>query len=351
MSSPIGLVVGTPLSPSMLAAIQQERHPRPEISLFLERNDVVLTTYADAAASSWRPVRMLREQRLHSWALAAAALRASRRCSGILASGEDVGLPLALLTLASNMDQSVSIIVHGSYLRSRKFRAVMALLRPMRRVRFLCLSESIRRTLIDNFGVPKQQAATTGYGADTKFFRPQGEPAAPPVIASAGSANRDYRTLVRAAALLGIRLEIAAGSAWFPTRADVTDDVLPHTVDVREYDYPSLRDLYARSAFVVVPLYPARHACGYAVIADAMAMGRAVIATRTASPSDFLVEGETGLYVEPGDADDLRRTILDLLSHPERAREMGQRGRERMESLYSVEAYCQRLEQAVRQQR
>ena len=74
--------------------------------------------------------------------------------------------------------------------------------------------------------------------------------------------------------------------------------------------------LYAESACVVVPLYDAVHACGYAVIAEAMAMGKPVITTRIAGRGDYIIEGETGFYVPPGDAAALRDRILNCSKIP-----------------------------------
>jgi glycosyltransferase involved in cell wall biosynthesis len=105
--------------------------------------------------------------------------------------------------------------------------------------------------------------------------------------------------------------------------------------------------MYRNARIVIVPLYPSRHASGYAVIAEAMAMGKPVIATRTASPSDLIEEGVTGFYVEPGDSEEIQRKILQLLKDPELARQMGQAGRRRMVEQFSVEAYTERIEGVI----
>jgi glycosyltransferase involved in cell wall biosynthesis len=123
---------------------------------------------------------------------------------------------------------------------------------------------------------------------------------------------------------------------------------MPANCEMRSYgDYPGLRELYASAAFVVVPLYPASHACGLAVIAEAMAMGKAVITTRIAGRSDFVVDGQTGFYVEPRDAEGLRSRIRCLLDDPARAVEMGRAARERMVTRFSLEAYAGRILEAV----
>jgi glycosyltransferase involved in cell wall biosynthesis len=272
-------------------------------------------------------------------------LAARSEYAGLLTTGEDVGVPLALQARARGLQTPIYIITHGSFFGSPRFRWLMTILRRMTNVHYLCLSDTLRRTMIGRFGVQPSQVHNASYGVDTRFFQPIGARAEPAIVASAGTANRDYRTLVRAASALPLEVRIAADSAWFPATLDIRGDELPAHVEVRSFrDYPSLRGLYASARFVVVPLYPGQHACGYAVIAEAMAMGKAVIATRTASPSDFLVDGETGYYVRPEDPDDLQAKMLHLLENPGEAERMGQAARARMEALFTVEAYCQRIE-------
>lgn len=242
----------------------------------------------------------------------------------------------------------VYIITHGSFFGSPKFRLLMMLLRHAPNVHYLCLSSTLRHAMVQRFGVPATRAHSTGYGVDTDFFRPTECQTGRAVIASAGAANRDYRTLVRAAAGLDAEIKIAADSAWFPTSVDIARDNLPTNVEARSFgDYMGLRALYADARFVVVPLYPAQFACGYAVIAEAMAMGKAVITTRVAARSDFVVDGETGYYVAPGDVQGLRERMVHLLEHPEEARRMGEQARQRMEQCFSVEAYCERIERVM----
>lgn len=277
----------------------------------------------------------------------AMAVHAARLTSmrALVCSGEDVGLPAAVATWRRR-EPAVMITTHGSYFGSSRFEQLMRVLRHAPHVHYLCLSASLAEALVRRFRVPTERVHNTGYGSDTEFFTPGPRPSGRPCLVSAGAANRDYATLSAAARGLDVRLRIAPGSAWFamtPNLGSVLDGA-----EVRLMAYPELREAYAGATAVVVPLHPARHACGYAVIADAMAMGRPVIATRTEAPSDFLVDGETGLYVPPGDPAALRRAIQRLLHCPEQAAAMGAAGRQRMERLFSVERYCSLLDETVR---
>lgn len=276
--------------------------------------------------------------------LSLAALTHERvlKYDALVTSGEDIGLPIALGAMFDALTIPIYIITHGSYFGSRKFKLAASLLKRMRNIHFLCLSGSLCDALA-GMGIARECVHNAGYGIDTAFFAPRASDEAP-VIASAGTATRDYATLIKASEGLGADVKIAADSTWFPAATDLDGSRIPPHVEARSYgDFLGLRDLYARSRFVVVPLRPAVHACGYAVVAQAMAMAKPVIVSRTASPSDFVVDGETGYYVEPGDVEDLRGKMQELLDNPERARAMGDAARARMEAGFSVEAYSRRI--------
>ncbi len=70
------------------------------------------------------------------------------------------------------------------------------------------------------------------------------------------------------------------------------------------------RVLAAMDIFVMPSLYEG----GPTIVTEAMAMARPVIASRVGMVPEIVVTGETGLVVEPGDADGLARAVLQLLS-------------------------------------
>jgi glycosyltransferase involved in cell wall biosynthesis len=80
------------------------------------------------------------------------------------------------------------------------------------------------------------------------------------------------------------------------------------------------------------------------VVIEAMACGLPVVAPRSGGPLESMVEGETGLMYEPGDAADAARHVLRLISDPELAARMGAAGRRRYEDLFSIEAMVSRTE-------
>lgn len=295
-------------------------------------------------------VRWLTRANQPYFAFASRVLAKGQGLRTVIAPGEDVGIPFAFWAMLRRSRVRILIITHGSFMASPKFALVMRVLRRAKRVHFLPLSRSIAETLVAEHRVPSERVHQTGYSTDTRFFDParSAESTQPRLVVSCGTANRDYRTLVRATdEIPDISVEIAADSAWIPLRVDIQDDSIPDYLTISKHDYLGLRDLYARAAVVVVPLYAGKHAAGYSAIAEAMAMGKPVIATTTDAPSDFIVDGVTGFYVPPGDAALLQARIRTLLDNRELAEEMGQAGRQRMVAEFDVRSYASRIAQVA----
>lgn len=81
-------------------------------------------------------------------------------------------------------------------------------------------------------------------------------------------------------------------------------------------------------------------------ILEAMALGKPVVATDVGGNRELVIPGENGLLVPPGEPVALAQAILSLLDDPERARQMGEKGRARVLSQFNQEqmvAYYQEL--------
>jgi len=59
------------------------------------------------------------------------------------------------------------------------------------------------------------------------------------------------------------------------------------------------------------------------------------------------VDGETGIYVPPGDPEALRSAIEHLLANPHEAERMGQAGRRLAQQTMSLDCYVERLSRFV----
>jgi glycosyltransferase involved in cell wall biosynthesis len=70
---------------------------------------------------------------------------------------------------------------------------------------------------------------------------------------------------------------------------------------------------------------------------EAMASRKPVVATRIGGTDEAVVDGENGLLVPARDPSALAAALNALLEDPERARNMGAAGRERVARLFSTE--------------
>ncbi|MBA2332923.1 MAG: glycosyltransferase family 4 protein, partial [Actinobacteria bacterium] len=96
-----------------------------------------------------------------------------------------------------------------------------------------------------------------------------------------------------------------------------------------------------RTAISVVPSLGE----GFGMVAlEAMERARPVIAAAIGGLGELVEDGRTGLLVVPGESEPLARAIVELASNPERARAMGEAGRERALDRFLEERCTDRTE-------
>jgi glycosyltransferase involved in cell wall biosynthesis len=79
---------------------------------------------------------------------------------------------------------------------------------------------------------------------------------------------------------------------------------------------------------------------GTAVL-DALAEGKAVVATDCGGIPEIIHDGETGRLVEPANPEALAQGIIDVLRHPESASQMADRGRALVQNQFSIETMAE----------
>lgn len=75
------------------------------------------------------------------------------------------------------------------------------------------------------------------------------------------------------------------------------------------------------------------------VVLEAYAMGKPVLASRIGGMPEVVREGQTGLLVQPGDAEGLAQAMQSLLDNPLRVVEMGKAARQFVTENFSAERY------------
>ncbi len=335
---------GSPLRESIAAG----REPRLDMFELQRALGGDLLDFADVDRSTRSAVRLAARTLGDSVALAVLGAGVASRYDAVFTSGEDIGIPLAALLLGRRRAPAHTMIAHT--LAPLKKQAILRLLPLQRRIdRMLCYASSEEALMLTRLGIPADKVQRITYQADVQFFRPQQSvPVEPDLICSAGQLLRDYDTLVEAVRDLPVRLRIAAGSPWISKEMRPRAS-LPPNVEWRKYDRFELRDLYARSALAVVPVFQNEYQTGISTILEMMAMGKCVIATRTRGQVDTIEEGATGRYVPPGDPRALREAIAWALAHREETARIGTAARKYVERNASLELFVSRIAGTVRE--
>lgn len=158
-------------------------------------------------------------------------------------------------------------------------------------------------------------------------------------IFTGGNSKRDYQVFVEAIRDTGI-----------PVIMSVTDPKVKKTIEplpnlmILGAQEPTFKQLQAASRFVVVPLNNAGfRGAGEANFCNAGWHRKPIIAVDNISAEEYIIEGETGFVVPCGDAELLRKRILQLWKDPELCREMGLKGREHIEKNFTHAHFVKRL--------
>ena len=224
----------------------------------------------------------------------------------------------------------------------------------------VCCSESVRRSVGRRIGGTKEQFVVIPFGVETTRFGDAGPMAGTvsglqeglPIIGTVCrlvEPKKGLRYLLEAMA----HLEREAGKPVCQVLivgegpAEKTLRALSEQLGIgsrvvfagMRRDIPQL--LALMDIFVLPSLY---EGFGIAIL-EAMATGKPVVASTVGGIPEFVVSGESGLLVPPGDSIALAAAIRQLLDQPERAKLMGRRGQEHVRQYYSIESVVRQHEQ------
>ena len=93
-------------------------------------------------------------------------------------------------------------------------------------------------------------------------------------------------------------------------------------------------DFYLRASVFVLPSLFENSP--YTLL-EAMACGIACVVSRSGGMPEMLVDGESGLFFEPGDSKDLAEKVIELLQKPELRRSLGLAAREYVKQEYGLD--------------
>ena len=278
----------------------------------------------------------------------------------IFTDGEQIGLPLAFFFkfLAGKKRPQHLMIVH--ILSVGKKMMLIDFFKLQNKIDiFLPYATRQKEFIEERWGVPDERVVFTPFMVDANFFRKDQvdgtdlpailDQVKRPFICSVGLEFRDYPTLIEAVKDMDVNVVIAAASPW-SKRSDTTENQeIPANVHISKFTQYQLRQVYAASAFLVMPLYDVEFQAGVTALLEGMAMEKAIVCTRTKGQTDVVIDGETGLYVPPADPAALKEAITRLLNDPACMERMGRAGRQRIENEMSLDCYIERLDVFVQQ--
>lgn len=342
------LTVSGIIAPDVREAVARGERPKPDYLALVEELDADLIDYAEARRTSGRIGRVLERIGGANLALAWACFVRRREYEVIFTDGEQVGIPFALMCKLSGWRRSRHLMI-AHILSVPKKTVFFDWLRVQSHIdRFLVYSTWQKCFIERRWKIAPERVIWTPFMVDADFFAPDRVVAQRRrMICSVGLEARDYPTLMRAVDGLNVDVVIAAASPWSKRGDSTRGQTIPPNVTVQRFSQYDLRQLYADCQFVVMPLYPVNFQAGVTTILEAMAVQRPVVCTRTPGQTDVIVDGETGVYVPPGDVVILREAIERLLRDPKTVDRMGAAARARVVREMSLDRYVVRLRQIV----
>jgi glycosyltransferase involved in cell wall biosynthesis len=347
------LTVSGTIPADLRERIARGERPRADYLELARGFDADLIDYAQARKLAGPLAKLLERAGGSDLVLAWACFRLRGRYKLIVTDGEQIGLPLAALLryLSPGRRPRHQMIVHILSVPKKLF--FLDKLRVQSAIdRFLVYARRQQQFICERWSLPATRVPFTPFMVDSAFFSPEAvepNPRTRPLICAVGLERRDYPTLLKAVDGLDVEVVIAAASPWSKRSDSTAGQQIPANVTVRKFTQFELRQLYADSSFLVMPLEDVDFQAGVTAILEAMAMERAVLCSRTSGQTDVIVEGETGRYVPPGDVAALRSAIQAMLADPKGTARMGKAGRAVIEREMSLDRYVERLSTWVRE--
>lgn len=109
------------------------------------------------------------------------------------------------------------------------------------------------------------------------------------------------------------------------------------------------QDIPALTQVVDVAVLPTQfEGMGRAVL-EAQAAGKPVIASRVGGVPDLIVDGQTGLLVDPGNVDQLADAIWQLSQHPEQRRQLGEAAQRAVDERFDAATMARQIVQVYKE--
>ena len=222
----------------------------------------------------------------------------------------------------------------------------------------VCVSDAVRRRLVDEYRYPEARTATVLNGIDLSYYRHSGksreerrkelgiDPGTELLVSVARLARpkrldrllesmaaiRPRRDSLKCIIVGGGQLEAELKARATALGLDGMVRFAGHQDDVRPY-------LEAADVYVISS---DREGFGLA-LAEAMAFELPCVATNIGGHDEVLADPATGILVTPGNQDEFVHAVEYLLDHPVEAQAMGRAARKAVQARFDIERMVQEL--------
>ena len=157
----------------------------------------------------------------------------------------------------------------------------------------------------------KEKIAFIPYGVDLDYFKPETREGGG-IFAPGRDPDRDLKTLFEASEGLGVDVLVTTHASRLQKLRPLPPFVVHRTLSVDE-----LKEEYAKASVVVIPLDTKtglNNAMGISALYEALAMGKAIVATKTEAMESYITDGVNGLLVEEGSVEAMREALSRILT-------------------------------------
>ena len=203
----------------------------------------------------------------------------------------------------------------------------------------LVMSQCVKHSLIEDYQVDPQKVTVVGGGPNfPEIPATCGRPQASPTILFVGKDFERKGGPVLLDAFRSVRASMPEAQLLVIGPRSIPDT--PGVTLLGTLSHEQMVDVYQQARVFVMPSW--REPFGIAFI-EAMAHGLPCIGTRIEAIPEIIDENRTGLLVEPGHPEQLAASLLQLLSNPQLAADMGAAGYAKVRETLNWEKVAERM--------
>lgn len=263
----------------------------------------------------------------------------------IIACSSSVALPVALLKFVGLVKKPL-VCIHTGGAEKITNPWVLASYKKLycRFDRIVVFSRAEKALLINKLHLTDDRVLFFPLGIDTNFFIPAQEKTSDYFLSVGRDLNRDFNYLFQAFKGLPINLKVVT------SKRNVSGLNPPSNVEVLfDLPYEMLRETYIKCQAVVLAIKPTKRATGQLVFLEALAMGKAVLATKT----DGLINGyadleNTAILTDYNNRKAFQKNILKLNSDKNLREKLGRLGRQIVVKNYNNGIFGKNLAEMIK---